>query len=64
MSGFPPRATAEQREERLSEFYKTWVLQEATRQEEYDSEWRQRSMQEIKLAARVSYQKLKERFTS
>jgi hypothetical protein len=62
VSGLPPHATAEQREERLSEFYKNWVLQEATRQEEYNSEWRRRSMQEIKLAARVSYQKLKERF--
>ena len=64
VSGLLPHATAEQREERLSEFYKNWVLQEATRQEEYNSEWRRRSMQEIKLAARVSYQKLKERFTS
>jgi len=64
VSGLPPHATAEQREERLSEFYKNWVLQEATRQEEYNSEWRRRSLQEIKLAARVSYKKLKERFTA
>ncbi|KAI0283042.1 hypothetical protein BGY98DRAFT_911899 [Russula aff. rugulosa BPL654] len=58
------KATAEQREEHLGEFYKNWVLQETARQEEYDSEWRRRSMQEIKLAARVSYQKLKARFTT
>jgi hypothetical protein len=64
MSDFPPHVTAEQREERLGEFYKKWVLQEAARQEEYNSEWRRRSMQEIKLAARVSYQKLKAQFTS
>jgi len=64
VSGLPLHATAEQREERLSAFYKNWVLQEATRQEEYDSEWRRRSMQEIKLAARVSFQKLKVRFAS
>jgi len=64
VSGFPPNATAEQREERLGEFYKHWVLQEAARQEEYNSEWRRRSMQEIKLAARVSFQKLKAQFTS
>ena len=55
---------AEQREEHLGEFYKNWVLQEAPRQEEYDCEWRRRSMQEIRLAARVSYQKLKARFTT
>ena len=64
VSGLPPHATAEQREERLSAFYKNWVLQEATRQEEYNSEWRRRSMQEIKLAARVSFQKAKVRFAS
>src|SRR5216684_3309049 len=64
VSGLPPHATAEQREEHLGEFYKNWVLQEAARQEEYDSEWRRRSMQEIKLATRVSYQKLKARFTT
>jgi Apoptogenic protein 1 len=59
-----PHATAEQRNERLGEFYKSWVLQEMTRQQEYDSEWRRRSMEEIKLAARVSYQKFKARFVS
>ena len=59
-----PHATAEQREERLSAFYKNWVLQEATRQEEYNSEWRRRSMQEIKLAARVCFQNVKVRFAS
>ena len=64
VSGLPPHATAEQREERLSAFYRNWVLQEATRQEEYNSEWRRRSMQEIKLAARVSFQKVKVRFAS
>jgi hypothetical protein len=64
ISDFPPHATTKQREERLGEFYKTWVLQEAARQEEYNAEWRRRSMQEIKLAARVSYQKLKAQFTT
>ncbi|KAI0256835.1 hypothetical protein BJV78DRAFT_1384648 [Lactifluus subvellereus] len=59
-----PHATAEQREERLGEFYESWVLQETTRQQEYNSEWRRRSMEEIKLATRVSYQKLKARFVS
>ncbi|KAI0302175.1 hypothetical protein BC826DRAFT_987632 [Russula brevipes] len=64
VDGLPPHATAQQREEQLGEFYRSWVLQEATRQEEYNAEWRRRSMQEIKLAARVSFQKLKARFTS
>jgi len=64
VSGLPPHATAEQREDRLGELYKNWILQEAARQEEYDSEWRRRSMQGIQLAARVSYQKLKVKFTT
>jgi len=64
VSGLPPHASAEQREEHLGEFYKRWVLQETARQEEYNTEWRRRSMQEIKLAARVSYHKLKAQFTT
>ncbi|KAI9509613.1 hypothetical protein F5148DRAFT_1011988 [Russula earlei] len=64
VNGCPSHATAEQREECLSEFYKNWVLQEALRQEDYDAEWRRRSAQEIKLAARVTYQRLKARFKS
>jgi apoptogenic protein 1 len=64
LNSLSPHATAEQREERLGEFYKSWVLQETTRQQEYNSEWRRRSMEEIKLAARVSYQKFKARFVS
>ncbi|KAI0306442.1 hypothetical protein B0F90DRAFT_1689998 [Multifurca ochricompacta] len=64
VNGIPAHATSEQREDHLGEFYKNWVLQEATRQQEYNSEWRRRSMEGIKLAARVSYQKFKARFTS
>ena len=64
MSGLPPHATAQQREEHLGMFYGKWVLQEATRQLEYNAEWRRRSMEEIALSFRVSYHRLKARFTS
>jgi len=64
MNGLPPHATAQQREERLGNFYRKWVLQEATRQQEYNAEWRLRSMEEIALSFRVSYHRLKARFTS
>jgi len=65
MRDLPPRATAQQQsEERLGKFYRNWVLQEATRQREYDAEWRRRSMEEITLSLRVSYHRLKARFTS
>jgi len=64
MSILPPHATAQQREECLGMFYRKWVLQEATRQLEYNAEWRRRSMEEIALSFRVSYHRLKARFTS
>lgn len=63
MNNVSPHATAEQREERLGMFYRKWVLQEATRQVEYNAEWRRRNMEEIALSFRVSYHKLKARFT-
>lgn len=64
MSGLPPHSTAQQREDHLGKFYRKWVLQEATRQLEYNAEWRRRSMEEIALSLRVSYHGLKARFTS
>ncbi|KAN0140756.1 hypothetical protein V8E53_001200 [Lactarius tabidus] len=64
MSSLSPHATAQQREERLGMFYRKWVLQEATRQVEYNAEWRRRSMEEIALSLRVSYHRFKARFTS
>jgi hypothetical protein len=64
ISGLSPHATAQQREERLGILYRKWVLQEATRQVEYNAEWRRRSMEEIALSLRVSYHRFKARFTS
>ncbi|KAH9005295.1 hypothetical protein EDB86DRAFT_3037663 [Lactarius hatsudake] len=64
LSGLPPHSTTQQREERLGKFYRNWVLQEATRQQEYNAEWRRRNMEEIALALRVSYHGLKARFMS
>ncbi|KAA1471120.1 hypothetical protein DENSPDRAFT_837048 [Dentipellis sp. KUC8613] len=58
LSSLPESASADARELALADFYKQWVLQETTRQENYTREWRQRSFEEIKLAARVHYQKL------
>jgi len=64
MSVLPPHATAQQREECLGMFYRKWVLQEVTRQVEYNAEWRRRSMEEIALSLRVTYHRFKARFTS
>ncbi|TFY72649.1 hypothetical protein EVG20_g324 [Dentipellis fragilis] len=58
LSSLPETASANARELALADFYKQWVLQETTRQENYTREWRQRSFEEIKLAARVHYHKL------
>lgn len=51
-------------ERALNAFYGRWVHAEAARQEEYNREWRRRSVEEIKLAFRVSWQRLLARFTA
>jgi len=48
-------------EKALSEFYKKWVMQEKTRQDEYSTEWRKRNWDNILLAARVEFQRFKQR---
>ncbi|ETW85860.1 hypothetical protein HETIRDRAFT_243182, partial [Heterobasidion irregulare TC 32-1] len=53
-----------QHERALNAFYGRWVHAEAVRQEEYNREWRRRSVEEIKLAFRVSWQRLLARFTA
>ncbi|KAI0273770.1 hypothetical protein BC834DRAFT_816339 [Gloeopeniophorella convolvens] len=62
MGSLHPEATPAQREVRLSEFYRDWVLQEGPRQQEYNAEYRRMTMEQIKLAARVSFRKLRTRF--
>ncbi|KAF9227509.1 hypothetical protein BS17DRAFT_773895 [Gyrodon lividus] len=61
LASLPDSATSEMRESALSEFYKKWVVQERTRQDEYSSEWRKRNFENIVLAARVEYQRFKRR---
>ncbi|KIJ69003.1 hypothetical protein HYDPIDRAFT_105565 [Hydnomerulius pinastri MD-312] len=61
LSSLPESASTEMRENALSEFYKKWVVQERTRQDEYSSEWRKRNFDNIILAARVEYQRFKQR---
>ncbi|KAI0322246.1 hypothetical protein OF83DRAFT_1095271 [Amylostereum chailletii] len=61
LESLPPGTSADERENALSEFYKQWVQQETHRQDAYTREWRQRNFEEIRLAARVLYRKLKAR---
>ncbi|KAI6128284.1 hypothetical protein EDD16DRAFT_678143 [Pisolithus croceorrhizus] len=61
LSSLPPSATSETREHALSEFYGMWVVQERERQEEYSNQWRRRNFENIVLAARVEYERLKRR---
>ncbi|TFY78342.1 hypothetical protein EWM64_g5666 [Hericium alpestre] len=62
LSSIPETATPDARERALADFYKHWVIQESSRQEAYNREWRRRSFEEIKLAARVHYEKFTARF--
>ncbi|KAF9246182.1 hypothetical protein BU15DRAFT_84979 [Melanogaster broomeanus] len=61
LASLPDSASSEMQENALSEFYKEWVVQERTRQDEYSSEWRKRNWETIILAARVEYQRFKRR---
>ena len=61
LDSLPPGTPPEARERALSEFYKGWVQQEARHQESYTREWRRRNFEEVRLAARARYQKLKAR---
>jgi hypothetical protein len=61
LTSLPESASPETRENALSEFYKKWVMQEKTRQNEYSDEWRKRNWDTILLAARVEYQRFKQR---
>ncbi|KAF8843578.1 hypothetical protein BDN67DRAFT_136254 [Paxillus ammoniavirescens] len=61
LASLPDSASPEMRENALSEFYKNWMVQEQTRQDEYSAEWRKRNFDNIVLAARVEYQRFKRR---
>lgn len=61
LASLPESASPETHENALSEFYKKWVMQEKMRQDEYSTEWRKRNWENIFLAARVQYQRFKQR---
>ncbi|KAG8217836.1 hypothetical protein J3R82DRAFT_6001 [Butyriboletus roseoflavus] len=61
LASLPESASPETHEAALSEFYKKWVMQEKARQDEYSAEWRKRNWNNILLAARVQYQRFKQR---
>ncbi|KAG6334836.1 hypothetical protein ID866_4258 [Astraeus odoratus] len=64
LSSLPDSASAEMREHALSEFYTKWVVQERDRQEAYSIEWRKCNLENIVLAARVQYHRLRRRIFS
>ncbi|KAG9318811.1 hypothetical protein JVU11DRAFT_914 [Chiua virens] len=61
LASLPESASPETHENALSEFYKKWVMQEKTRQDEYANEWRKQNWSTILLAARAEYQRFKPR---
>ncbi|KAH0827061.1 hypothetical protein J3R83DRAFT_4745 [Lanmaoa asiatica] len=61
LASLPGSASPQTHENALSEFYKGWVMQERKRQDEYSAEWRKRHWDNVFLAARVEYQRLKQR---
>jgi apoptogenic protein 1 len=55
LDALPPSATAEDREEALSHFYRHWLVNENARQQQYSADLRARTRQNLFLSARVWY---------
>lgn len=63
LGSLPANATARDKEEALSEFYKQWVMQEAEWTDAYTTEWRSRNARLIALSARVHFAKFMARLS-
>ncbi|KAI0035096.1 hypothetical protein K488DRAFT_76869 [Vararia minispora EC-137] len=61
LSSLPPNATSKARDAVLADLYRRWVLQEASRQAEYNRQFRRRTYEEIKLAMRVHWSRFTRR---
>ncbi len=63
LASLPPTASALDRENALSEFYKQWVMQETDRTNAYTLEWRARNLSCITEAARAMLSKFGKKLT-
>ncbi|PSR74095.1 hypothetical protein PHLCEN_2v10051 [Hermanssonia centrifuga] len=63
LASLPETCTAEDKEVALSGFYRSWVIQESPRHDEYDVEWRKRNWSNILLGIRVKYQQFRSRLS-
>jgi len=58
LASLPSSSTVLDKENALSEFYKQWCMQEASRTDDYTTVWRRRNFSLIILGVRVEYQKI------
>ncbi|KZP11960.1 hypothetical protein FIBSPDRAFT_755665 [Athelia psychrophila] len=58
LASLPENATTLARESAMSKFYGGWVQQETQRQKAYTKEWRARSYDALKYAARVQWRNM------
>jgi hypothetical protein len=63
LESLPEDASARDKEEALSAFFRQWVMQEKEDTDAYTAEWRRRNLRLISLSARVAFQKAKTRFS-
>ena len=63
LESLPEDASARDKEEALSAFFRQWVMQEKEDTDAYTAEWRRRNFRLISLSARVAFQKAKTRFS-
>jgi hypothetical protein len=64
LASLPSQSTPIDKEKALSEFYKQWCMQEASRTGGYTNEWRKRNFSLVLLGARVGYQRFVTRISN
>ena len=58
LDALPDSAASLDKERALSDFYRSWLIQESERMDAYTAEWRKRNVAIIVLGIRVEYQRL------
>lgn len=64
LDALPDSASPLYKEQALSDFYRSWLMQELERMDAYTAEWRKRNFAVITLGVRVEYQRLCKRISN
>ncbi len=64
LDALPDSASPLYKEQALSDFYRSWLIQESEQMDVYTAEWRKRNFAVIALGVRVEYQRLCKRISN